>query len=188
MAIKIEKSFQAPEPAAEVWKILSDPRSVASCVPGAQVTEAIDDKTYKGVIKVKLGPTVTDYKGEAHIERLDDQNREIEMIGKGQDVRGKGSASMKMTGTVRELPAGGSEVTTISELNVVGILAQMGNRMIQEVANQMFEQFTKNLRQRLQQQTSGTAGGGPPEEVKPIDAGSVAVSAVRGLFKSKPKE
>src|ERR1700758_5843459 len=188
MAIKIEKSFQAPEPPAEVWKILSDPRSVASCVPGAQITEEVDDRTYKGLIKVKLGPTVTDYKGEAHIERLDDQNREIELIGKGQDVRGKGSASMKMTGMVRELPAGGSEVVTISELNVVGILAQMGNRMIQEVANQMFEQFTKNLRQRLQQQASGAAVSGAPEEGKPIDAGSVAASAVLGLFKTKPKE
>jgi uncharacterized protein len=188
MPIKIEKSFQAPEPATEVWKILSDPRSVAGCVPGAQVTEAVDERTYKGVIKVKLGPAVSDYKGEAHIERLDDQNREIEMIGKGQDVRGKGSASMKMTGKVRDLPEGGSEVITISELNVVGILAQMGSRMIQEVANQMFEQFTKNLRQRLQQQASGAAPGGSPEEVKPIDAGSVATSAVLGLFKSKPKE
>jgi carbon monoxide dehydrogenase subunit G len=178
MAIKIEKSFKTPEPAAEVWKILSDPRSVAGCVPGAQVTEAVDERTYKGVIKIKLGPAVSDYKGEAHIERLDDQNREIEMIGKGQDVRGKGSASMKMTGRVRDLPEGGSEVVTISELNVVGILAQMGSRMIQEVANQMFEQFTQNLRQRLQQQAAGGAENGPPQEVKPIDAGAVAVSAV----------
>ncbi len=192
MAIKIEKSFQAPESAAEVWKILSDPRGVASCVPGAQITEAVDDRTYKGVIKVKLGPTVTDYKGEAHIERLDEQNREIEMIGKGQDVRGKGSASMKMIGKVREVPEGGSEVTTTSEVNVVGILAQMGSRMIQEVANQMFEQFTKNLRQRLQQQASGATGSGTTAEVKPIDAGAVAVSAVLRplgrLFKPESKE
>ncbi|HEY4815515.1 MAG TPA: SRPBCC family protein [Chthoniobacterales bacterium] len=191
MAIKIEKGFQTPESAAEVWKILSDPRGVASCVPGAQITEAVDDRTYKGVIKVKLGPTVTDYKGEAHIERLDDQNREIEMIGKGQDVRGKGSASMKMIGKVRELPEGGSEVITSSELNVVGILAQMGSRMIQEVANQMFEQFTRNLRQRLQQ-PAGAVGSGPAEEVKPIDAGSVAVSAVLRplgrLFRPESKE
>ena len=192
MPIKIEKSFQAPESADQVWKILGDVRAVAACVPGAQITEAIDDRTYKGVIKVKLGPSVSDYKGEAHIERLDDQNREIEMIGKGQDVRGKGSASMKMTGRVRDLPEGGSEVITISELNVIGILAQMGSRMIQEVANQMFEQFTKNLRQRLQQLASGAAPSGSPEEVKPIDAGSVAVSAVLRplgrLFKGESKE
>jgi carbon monoxide dehydrogenase subunit G len=188
MPIKIEKSFKAPESADQVWKILGDVRAVASCVPGAQITEAVDDRTYKGVIKVKLGPSVSDYKGEAHIERLDDQNREIEMIGKGQDVRGKGSASMKMTGRVRDLPEGGSEVITISELNVIGILAQMGSRMIQEVANQMFEQFTKNLRQRLQQLASGAASSGSPEEVKPIDAGSVALSAVARLFKPGPKE
>jgi carbon monoxide dehydrogenase subunit G len=190
MPIKIEKSFQAPESADQVWKILGDVRAVAGCVPGAQITEAMDDRTYKGVIKVKLGPSVSDYKGEAHIERLDDQNREIEMIGKGQDVRGKGSASMKMTGRVRDLPEGGSEVITISELNVIGILAQMGSRMIQEVANQMFEQFTKNLRQRLQQQASG-APSGSTEEVKPIDAGSMAVSAVLRplgrLFKGEEK-
>ena len=190
MPIKIEKSFQAPESADQVWKILGDVRAVASCVPGAQITDAVDDRTYKGVIKVKLGPSVSDYKGEAHIERLDDQNREIEMIGKGQDVRGKGSASMKMTGRVRDLPGGGSEVITISELNVIGILAQMGSRMIQEVANQMFEQFTKNLRQRLQQLASGESSGSP-EEVKPIDAGSVAVSAVLRplgrLFKGEEK-
>ena len=187
MPIKIEKSFRAPESADQVWKILSDPRAVAGCVPGAKITEAVDERTYKGVIKVKLGPTVTDYKGEAQIERLDDQNREIELIGKGQDVRGKGSASMKMTGKVRELPEGGAEVVTISELNVIGILAQMGSRMIQEVANQMFEAFTKNLRQRLQQPTSGDTADQPPQEVKPIDAGSVAVSAVLRMFKSESK-
>jgi carbon monoxide dehydrogenase subunit G len=73
MAVKIEKSFQVPEPADQVWKVISDPRSVGSCVPGARITEAVDEKTYKGVIKIKLGASVTDYKGEAHIERLDDQ-------------------------------------------------------------------------------------------------------------------
>jgi len=128
MAIKIEKSFQVPEPADQVWKVISDPRSVASCVPGARITEAVDEKTYKGVIKIKLGASVTDYKGEAHIERLDDQAQEIEIIGKGQDVRGKGGATMKLTAKVRALPEGGTEVATISELNVIGILAQMGSQ------------------------------------------------------------
>jgi carbon monoxide dehydrogenase subunit G len=192
MAIKIEKSFQVPESADQVWKIMSDPRRVANCVPGAQITEAVDEKTYKGVIKIKLGASVTDYKGEAHIERLDDQTREIEMIGKGQDIRGKGGATMKMTGKVREVPEGGTEVVTISELNVVGILAQMGGRMIQEVANQMFEDFMKNLRRQLEQPVSVDSADQPPAETKPIDAGSLAVSAsiraIGRLFKGDSKE
>ena len=192
MAIKIEKSFQVPEPADQVWKVIRDPRSVASCVPGARITETLDEKTYKGVIKIKLGASVTDYKGEAHIERLDDQAQEIEIIGKGQDVRGKGGATMKLTAKVRALPESGTEVATISELNVIGILAQMGSRMIQEVANQIFEEFTKNLRRQLAPKVSENAADQPPAETKPIDAGSLAVSAsiraIGRIFKGDSKE
>ncbi|MGC1438496.1 MAG: SRPBCC domain-containing protein, partial [Terriglobales bacterium] len=61
MALKIEKTFQVPEPVEKVWAFLSDPRKVATCVPGAQITEQVDEKTYKGAIKVKVGPSVTDY-------------------------------------------------------------------------------------------------------------------------------
>jgi carbon monoxide dehydrogenase subunit G len=192
MAIKIEKSFQVPEPAEQVWKVISDPRSVASCVPGARITEVVDEKTYKGVIKIKLGASVTDYKGEAHIERLDDQAQEIEIIGKGQDVRGKGGATMKLTAKVRALAEGSTEVATTSELNVIGILAQMGSRMIQEVANQLFGEFTKNLRRQLAPKVSENAADQPPAETKPIDAGSLAVSAsiraIGRIFKGDSEE
>ena len=114
------------------------------------------------------------------------------MIGKGQDVRGKGGATMKLTAKVRALPEGGTEVATISELNVIGILAQMGSRMIQEVANQIFEEFTKNLRRQLAPKASETAADQPPGETKPIDAGSLAVSAsiraIGRIFKGDSKE
>ena len=127
MAIKIEKTFQVNEPLDRVWKFLSDPRKVAGCIPGTQITEVVDDRTYKGLIKVQVGPSVTDYKGQAHIERLDEANHEIEMTGKGQDVRGKGSASMKMIGKVRGLPDGSTEVVTSTEVNVIGLLAYAFN-------------------------------------------------------------
>jgi uncharacterized protein len=152
MAIRIEKTFQLQEPLESVWKFLSDPRKVANCLPGAQITETVDDRTYKGVIKVQVGPSVTDYKGQVHIERLDDQNHEIEIVGKGQDVRGKGSASMKMTGKVTSLPDGNTQVASVAEVNVVGLLAQMGARMINEVSNKMFAEFTSNFSARLQQE------------------------------------
>jgi uncharacterized protein len=154
MAIKIEKTFQVKEPVETVWKFLSDPRKVAACVPGAQITEALDSHTYKGSIRVQVGPSVTDYKGEVRIERLDDQNHEIELVGKGQDVRGKGSASMKMSGRIRPLPDGTSEVIGVSEVNVVGILAQLGTRVINEVSNKIFEEFTASFQKQLQQERS----------------------------------
>ena len=71
MAVRIEKTFRVREPIDKVWDLLSDPRKVVSCVPGAQITEAVDDRTFKGAISVKVGPSVTEYKGEVKIVRLD---------------------------------------------------------------------------------------------------------------------
>jgi len=196
MGIKIEKAFQVKEPVDRVWRFLSDPRKVAGCVPGAQITEAVDARTYKGSIKVQVGPSVTDYKGEVRIERLDDQTYEIELVGKGQDVRGKGSASMKMSGKIHALPNGTSEVIGVSELNVVGLLAQLGARVINEVSNKIFEEFTTNFQKQLEHEQSAESvrpgPGVPPKaaaamaqpeqarnvEPKPIKAIPLVVSAL----------
>ena len=191
MAVTSEQTFQVQAPIARVWALLSDPRKVATCVPGAQITEQVDDKTYRGSISVKVGPSVTDYKGEVQIVRLDAQNYEMEILGKGQDVRGRGSASMKMTGKLRTLPSGGTEVISVSEVNVVGILAQMGARVINEVSNIMFQEFTRNFQERLQQESVGVPVTGTPDapvpEAKPIGGLSLACkafwSAMTGLFK-----
>jgi uncharacterized protein len=177
MAMQIEKSFQVKEPIEKVWNLLSDPRRVATCVPGAKITEQVDEKTYKGTISVKVGPSATDYKGVLEIIRLDPENHQLELLGKGQDVRGRGSASMKMTGKLRSLEDGGTEVTSVSEVNVVGILAQMGSRVIGEVSNIMFGEFTKNFQAQLQQPADAAAA-----ETKPISAASLAWAATKGAF------
>jgi len=182
VGIRIEKTFQVQQPVERVWSFLSDPRKVATCVPGAHLTEQVDEKTYQGSISVKVGPTVTDYKGEVQIVRLDAQNHEIEILGKGQDVRGRGSASMKMTGKLKALDDGHTEVTSISELNVVGILVQMGSRVISEVSNIMFGDFTKNLEARLAQPADG-AEGASESAAKPINATSLAWQAAKGVFR-----
>jgi hypothetical protein len=177
MAIQIEKTFQVTEPVEQVWALLSDPRKVAACVPGAKIIEQADEKTYKGTISVKVGPSSTDYKGDLEIVRLDAVNYEIEILGKGQDVRGRGSASMKLTGKLRSLENGGTEVASLSEVNVVGILAQMGSRVISEVSNIMFAAFTKNFQAQLQNPDAAAS-----VEVKPVNAASLAWAAAKGAF------
>ena len=151
MAVRIEKKFAVQEPLEKTWKLLSDPASVVVCVPGAKLTEKVDERNFKGSVSVKVGPAVTDYKGEVRIERLDAEAHEIELAGKGLDIRGRGSASMKMTGKLRVLAGGATEVSAISEVNVVGTLAQLGGRMIQDVSDVMFGEFVKRFQQQLQQ-------------------------------------
>ncbi|HET9181550.1 MAG TPA: SRPBCC family protein [Candidatus Angelobacter sp.] len=181
MAVTIEKKFEVPEPVEKVWAFLSNPRKVVTCVPGAQITEQIDENTYKGAISVKVGPSVSDYKGQVQIVRIDPSAHEIEILGKGQDTRGKGSASMKMTGKLRPLDGGGTEVISVSELGVVGILAQMGGRMINEVSNIMFNQFTTNFRQKLASGDASESSSGP----KPIGAVGLAFSALKASLAGK---
>jgi uncharacterized protein len=193
LALRIEKTFQVNQPIEKVWSLLSDPVKVASCVPGARITEKIDEKTYKGSISVKVGPSLTDYKGEVQILRLDPQNHEIEIQGKGQDVRGRGSASMTMTGKLAALDGGGTQVTSTSEVYVVGILAQMGSRVITEVSNIMFDKFSTNFQALLQQfadqppvtnaATLNTAVPSPPiQPPAPIEGGSIAWQAIKRMF------
>lgn len=182
MVIRIEKTFQVQQPIERVWSFLSDPRKVAACVPGAHITEQVDENNYKGSISVKVGPSVTDYNGQVQVVRFDAQNHEIEILGKGQDVRGRGSASMKMTGKLKALDDGRTEVTSISELNVVGILAQMGARVISEVSNIMFGEFTKNFEACLARPADSLETA-TDAEAKPISAGSLAWQAAKGVFR-----
>ena len=181
MAVIIEKKFEVPEPIDKVWAFLSDPTKVVTCVPGAQIIEQVDERTYKGAISVKVGPSVSDYKGQVQIVRSDPAAYEIEILGKGQDTRGKGSASMKMTGKLRPLENGGTEVVSVSELGVVGILAQMGGRMINEVSNIMFNQFTTNFRRKLATGETGESSSA----AKPIGAVGLAFSALKASLTGK---
>ncbi len=181
MAITIEKTFQIQQPPDTVWEFLRDPRKVATCVPGAEITEQVDEKNYKGAISVKVGPSVTHYKGALEVVKMDEAAHELEILGKGQDSRGKGSASMRLTGSVHALPDGGSEVKSISELTVVGMLAQLGSRVITEVSNVLFQQFVTNLQKALT--GSAETADATPAENSPVNALSMAASAAKSLFR-----
>jgi carbon monoxide dehydrogenase subunit G len=168
MQVKITKKFEIKKPVTPVWGFLTDPRRVATCVPGAQITEALDDRRYLGTVSVQVGPVVTNYKGELIIERLDPQNFEMEMVGKGLDVKGKGSASMKMVGKLRPLTHGTTEVESSSEISVTGVMAQFGSRVVEEISHQMFEQFTQSLRKNIEGLESSGKEQKPNQPLKVI--------------------
>lgn len=149
MAITVTKTFCTSAPIDKVWALLSDPMQVVTCIPGAQITEQVNFSTYKGSVQMKMGASVSNYTGTVQILRVDQNAHEIEIFGKGKDAGGRGSASLKMTGKVRSLPDGSTEITGISEMNVIGLVAQMGSRVFGQVADFMFNEFTKNVQERL---------------------------------------
>ncbi len=176
MQVKIIKKFEVKEPVKLVWSFLSNPRRVVTCVPGAQITEALDERRYVGTVTVKVGPMISSYKGELVLEVLDNKNYVIELVGKGQDSKGKGSASMKMVARMRALPLGGTEVIGSSELTITGLMAQFGSRVVEEVSNQMFMQFTENIQKKLE----GMEGSGSEEtSFQPLKAIPLLFTAIK---------
>jgi carbon monoxide dehydrogenase subunit G len=175
MGMQIEKTFVIKASPAAVWDFLTDPHRVARCLPGAAITEQLDEKTYTGTITVKVGPVAASYKGRVRFERLDAAERSAEIVGSGQDIRGKGGADMRMSSRLVERAPGETEVVATSEVNVTGILAQFGRGMIQDVSDQMFQKFTEAVRAELESEAQAPAGpdrmpAAQPAEAPPIDA------------------
>lgn len=150
MGIAIEQKVVLSAPPDRVWAFLTDPVQVAACIPGAAITSRIDDRTYEGTMTVKVGPVTATYKGRAHFERLDPEHLEAEIVGRGQDVKGKGGAELRMKSRLVPRDAGATEVVVSSDVNISGILAQMGRGMIESVSTQIFQQFTRAMRRRLE--------------------------------------
>jgi carbon monoxide dehydrogenase subunit G len=150
MGMEISKSFVVKAPKAAVWDFLTDPYKVAKCLPGAAVTEKVDDQTYTGTMTVKVGPVTASYRGKLRFERLDEAAGEAELAASGQETRGKGGADMRMKSRVVGRGPTETEVTVVSDVNVMGVLAQFGRGMIQDVSDQLFGKFSDAMRRELE--------------------------------------
>jgi carbon monoxide dehydrogenase subunit G len=161
MKATIDKTFQVSQPIDKVWAYLSNPEKVVTCVPGANLTEKIDEDNYKGMVSLKLGPVSAKYDGEIKIENLDPANYLMVISGKGKDTKGKGSAGMTMNGQLSALDAANTEVGYNMEVSVTGKLAQFGSRLIVDVSDQLADQFIDSFKSALETEPvlQGPAGG-----------------------------
>ncbi len=161
MGMEISKSFVVKAPKAAVWDFLTDPYKVAKCLPGAAVTEKVDDQTYTGTMTVKVGPVTANYRGKLRFERLDEAAGEADLAASGQETRGKGGADMRMKSRVVEKGPAETEVTVVSDVNVMGVLAQFGRGMIQDVSDQLFGKFSEAMRRELETPVAAAAEWDP---------------------------
>jgi uncharacterized protein len=182
MAMEIAKTFVVKAAPEAVWSFLTDLPRVARCLPGAAIGEKLDEKTSTGTMTIKVGPVSSTYRGKVVFERLDPAGRTAELSASGQDVRGKGGAEMRLTSSLKPLPGGQTEVTAVSQVNVTGILAQMGRGMIQDVSDEMFQIFSERMRAELEGAAAPTTPPpGPVAGSSPVvDGAAPAVPVTPG--------
>jgi carbon monoxide dehydrogenase subunit G len=147
--VTITTRFQVDAPIETVWQSMLDVRLVAGCVPGAELTELIDERTFTGKLGVKLGPIEVAYRGRLHLDEIDEASHRVRMRADGSEARGRGGAAATIT-TQLLSAEGKTAVDMQSDVAVTGIVAQFGRTAImQEVANRMAERFARCLEQKL---------------------------------------
>src|SRR5438270_3172653 len=108
--MQLENSFSVNAPPDRVFAYLLDINKVVGCVPGAELSEVVDPATFKGRVKVKVGPITVSYNGTARITSRDDEAHRAELEAEGRETSGPGSARAHAVMTVEDL-GGRSRVT-----------------------------------------------------------------------------
>ena len=145
MEVKLDKRYPVAASPEQAWQVLSDIRATAACMPGAQITEQIDDTHFKGTVKSKVGPAVMMFGGDIELLGIDPAAKQLKMLGKGADKAGS-SASMNL---VAHLEPGETPGTSVlvgqATILVSGKLAQFGSRLLVPVSDAMLGQFAGNF-------------------------------------------
>jgi uncharacterized protein len=182
--MEFDNTLDVPLPPAEAWKVLLDIKRIATCIPGADLTEVVDDHTYKGKVAVRLGPVALSLAGQARFEEIDHANHHARVSAQGADPKGRGSTDSIIE--FRLQPDGnGTKVLIHTNVKLAGAIAQYGrgSGMIQSFAAQLIDQFGANLQAQLAQApaTSASAASTTPA-TKPVSAWSLLWNWFLGLF------
>jgi len=172
MAIRIEERFVVRALDGTVWAYLVDPRRVVTCLPGAELVEVTDERTFQGNVKVKVGTVTVSYKGRVLLAELDSTARHVKMIGEGRETAGTGSAKLTLVSRVNALPDGATEVSVQADLDVVGRIVQLGRGLVEQVARQLFQQFVGCVRATLEAEAGLPAAAASPPRAEPVPGSS----------------
>jgi carbon monoxide dehydrogenase subunit G len=150
--MRFSHDFIVPLPPAEAWTTLMNIPAIAPCMPGAELTEKVDDQTYKGKVSVKLGPVALTFSGTAKFEDVDDAAHAATVKAQGTDMKGRGGGAAAVKFHLEPHPDG-SKVLIDTNLSLSGAVAQYGRGvgLIQNVAAQIIGQFASNLKKQVQE-------------------------------------
>lgn len=151
MQVVLEKEYPVAAPLEAAWQVLSDVQALATCMPGASITEKVDDTHFKGQVKVKVGPASANFGGDIELKGVDAAAYQIQMLGKGAD-KGGSSASMDLTASLVVVDASSCKLVGKAEVTVTGKFAQFGGRMMNSVSDMILGQFAQNFSNRAQMQ------------------------------------
>ncbi len=175
--MEIENEFDVPAPIDHVWAYLLDVERVAPCMPGAELTEVIDDHTWKGKVNMKLGPVSLAFAGTVTMQERDDQAKRIVLAAKGMEQKGKGAANASVTSWLEQ----GDGVTNVkmrADIHLTGTVAQLSRGLLPEVSRKLTQQFADCLLQSM--------GAAEVRATESADLAAAVAAPVEATARPKP--
>jgi len=199
MKVQLDKTFPLPSSPAIAWEFLQNVEAVAGCMPGANLTERIDDNHHKGTVKVRMGPATMSFRGAVEVQDIDPASRSLRLLGKGTDSTGNSGVSMNLLARIDDAEGGLCELFGSSEVSVSGKAAAFGGRMMNSVADKILIQFADNFAAQVaalqaQRDSPADAASGAPAAAPAAPAAELNALALgwavfkdwlRNLFRKK---
>jgi carbon monoxide dehydrogenase subunit G len=175
--MELNHHFTVNVPVAEAWKILTNVELIAPCLPGAQLQE-VEGDTYRGVVKVKVGPIQAQFKGQASFLERNDVDHKAVLKGEGRDTGGKGNASALITAQLTSISATSTKVEVNTDLAITGKVAQFGRGAMADISDKLLAQFSENLNTLISEIPSDAATEPAVAEVEEVAAPSASAEPV----------
>jgi carbon monoxide dehydrogenase subunit G len=180
--VLIENAIEIPAAPDRVWDYLLDVERVAPCMPGAELTEVVDDRTWRGKVAVKLGPVSLSFAGTVVLKEQDPEARTVVLKADGRETKGKGTASALVTSRLEDVDGGATRVVIETDLSISGSLVQFGRGMIADVSQRMAGRFAECLASRMAAEaaaaTPGTVPAALPRAAEPVGGLRLAIWAL----------
>ena len=172
--MELTNDFTVNAPIDTAWDTLTDVERIAPCLPGAQLTE-IEGDTYRGLVKVKVGPITAQFKGQASFVEKDTEQHRAVLKAEGRDTGGKGNASALITAQLEPIASDVTKVTVATDLTITGKVAQFGRGALADVSEKLLKQFVTNLESTVL--TNGAAAPAAAPRPQPTAAEATAEPA-----------
>jgi carbon monoxide dehydrogenase subunit G len=174
--VLIENEFRATAPVEDLWSFLLDVERIAPCMPGAELTETLDERTWKGRVSMRFGPVTMSFAGTVTMQERDDDAHRVVLAAKGTEQKGKGAASATVTSWLEPNDDGTSIVKMRADISLTGAAAQLSRGLLPEVSKKLTQQFADCLKKNLS--ADHAAAVAPSEAAASASGGAAPEGAV----------
>ena len=183
----IANQFTVARPAADVWAYLLDVEKVAPCMPGAELTETVDDTHWKGKLNMAFGPVKLSFAGTVTMQERDDDAHRVVLAAKGMEAKGKGAATANVTSWLESGEAGATLVKMEADITLTGAAAQLSRGLLPEISKKLTQQFADCLEASLEARGAEAAEGeraqvAPAPEAKAVGGIRLGLSALWSMI------